>query len=77
MIFVARLGLTWLSAFYGQGKALRDQSWQNIGKDIERRLACGDLDFNLHFLSFSGRPLTAEGWRVVEAVLILMEAVPI
>ena len=57
------------SAFYGQGKALRDQSWQSIGQDIERRLDCGDLDLNLRFLSFAGRPLTAEGWRVVSAVL--------
>ena len=57
------------SAFYGKGKALRDESWQAIGADIDRRILCGDLAVNLHFLSFANRPITAEGWRVIADVL--------
>lgn len=57
------------SAHYGQGKKLRDESWKSIGDDILRRLNCGDLRDEVQTLSFKGRPMRGQGWRMLEQVL--------
>lgn len=57
------------SAYYGQGKKLRDDTWQGVSADIERRLASGDLSEDLHFLSFAGRVMTSRGWVVLATAL--------
>jgi hypothetical protein len=58
-----------VSAYYGKGKNLRDNTWQGVGADIQRRLACGDLNPDLRFLSFADRVMTTEGWIVLTHVL--------
>jgi hypothetical protein len=58
-----------VSAYYGKGKNLRNDTWQGVGADIQRRLACGDLSPDLRFLSFADRVMTAEGWTVLMHVL--------
>ncbi len=56
-------------AYYGKYKKLKDDTWRGVGADIERRLACGDLNRDLNFLSFAGRSVTTEGWLVLAVVL--------
>jgi len=57
------------SAHYGQGKKMQDDSWKNIGDDIIRRLSCGDLHDEVQTLSFKGKLMTKQGWRMLAQVL--------
>jgi len=57
------------NAYYGPGKKLRCESWKGIGDDIVKRLNRGDLSDELQTLSFEGRKLTTQGWRMLEQVL--------
>lgn len=40
-----------------------------IGEDIARRLQCGDLRDEVQTLSFKGKIMTRQGWRMLEHVL--------
>ena len=44
-------------------------SWAGIGEDIARRLRCGDLCDEVQTLSFKGKLMTRQGWRMLEHVL--------
>ena len=68
-LFTLSLVMTCRSAHYGLGKKLRDDSWKGIGDDIMRRLTCGDLHDEVQTLSFKGKLMTRQGWRMLEHVL--------
>ena len=58
-----------MSAYYGKRKHLRDDTWEGVAADIDRRLASGELSEDLNYLCFADRAMTTEGWVALSTVL--------